>query len=259
MTDMRSAGPITAQDFELFLPDSADAAASQDEEWCEISLDGSDDRERIRFHDYDRIYSIPGLYERLIYEELECESPPVVAGLLTSALAERSVETSELRVLDLGAGNGIVAEELAEEGAGHLVGVDIIPEAAMAAERDRPGLYDDYVVADLLDRSSGAHEQLKDKRLNALACVAALGFGDIPPQVFLEGLECITTPGWVAFTIKADFLGTEDGSGFADVIDSLVKEEKLDVVASQRYRHRFSWAGEPLEYVAMVAEKRADV
>ena len=42
---------------------------------------------------------------------------------------------AQLRVLDVGAGNGMVGEELDRMGAKHIVGVDIIPEAAEAAQR----------------------------------------------------------------------------------------------------------------------------
>src|SRR3954449_3430953 len=101
-------------DFVLRLPDEASATASQDEEWCEVEVDG--ETRRLRFHDYAEIYSIPGLYERLIYEELRCESPRVIARLLSGEIEKRNVDPAEMRVLDLGAGNGIVAEELQKLG-----------------------------------------------------------------------------------------------------------------------------------------------
>src|SRR3954454_13446195 len=106
------------EDFELRLPDEASASASQDEEWCEVEIDAR--TRRLRFHDYSDIYSIPGLYERLIYERLGCQSPRVIAGLLRDELNERDADPSDLRVLDLGAGNGIVAEELSEIGIDHF-------------------------------------------------------------------------------------------------------------------------------------------
>jgi len=53
---------------------------SQDEEWCEVCVDGKN--KRIRFHDYGKIYEIPGLYEKLFYEKLKCCSPSVVVNLL---------------------------------------------------------------------------------------------------------------------------------------------------------------------------------
>ena len=54
-------------------------------------------------------------------------------------------------MLDLGAGNGMVGEALREHGFEEITGVDITPEAGEAAERDRPGVYADYHVCDLLD------------------------------------------------------------------------------------------------------------
>jgi predicted TPR repeat methyltransferase len=244
-------------DFVLRLPDEASATASQDEEWCEVEVGGK--TRRLRFHDYSEIYSIPGLYERLIYERLGCQSPRVIAGLIREELASRASDPADVRVLDLGAGNGIVAEELAELDIDHFVAVDIIPEAAQAAERDRPGLYAEYVVADMLDPSSGATDRLQRQRLNALTCVAALGFGDIPPDVFCEALRQVETPALVAYTIKDAFLGEKDESGFSDLVDRLEREGSLVTLQKERYQHRLNWAGEPLHYVAVLAEKRADV
>jgi SAM-dependent methyltransferase len=250
----RSADPTTTEDFVLRLPDGASTNADQDEEWCEVEYDG--ETRRLRFHDYADIYSIPGLYERLIYEELRCDSPRVIARLLAGEIERRNVDPATLRVLDLGAGNGIVAEELARIGADRLVGVDIIEEAAEAAERDRPGLYDDYVVADLLNGSPKDRRRLDDHELNALTCVAALGFGDIPPEVFCEALRRIATPSLVVYTIKEKFLGEEDPSGFSDLVERLDSEGSLVTLQQERYQHRLSWAGEPLHYYAVLAEKR---
>jgi SAM-dependent methyltransferase len=243
------------RDFVLRLPDEASSSASQDEEWCEVEIDGT--TRRLRFHDYTEIYSIPGLYERLIYERLGCQSPRVIAGLLAAEIGNRDMHPESVRVLDLGAGNGIVAEELADAGVEHFVGVDIIQAAADAAERDRPGLYDEYVVADLLDAGSGAAERLDRQALNALTCVAALGFGDIPPDVFCEALRHVETGALVAYTIKDSFLGDEDPSGFSDLVERLEQDGSLVTISRERYQHRLSWAGEPLHYVAVLAEKRA--
>jgi SAM-dependent methyltransferase len=252
----RFADPIETEDFILRLPDAASKAADQDEEWCEVECDG--EVRRLRFHDYSEIYSIPGLYERLIYEELRCDSPRVIAGLLAAEVEKRGIDPASLRTLDLGAGNGIVAEELSKVGIEHLVGIDIIPEAAEAAERDRPGLYADYVVANLLEDSPDTRSRLDAHELNCFTCVAALGFGDIPPEVFCEALRRINTPSLVAYNIKDKFLGEKDPSGFSDMVERLDQEGSLVTLSKQRYQHRLSWAGEPLHYYAVLAEKRED-
>ena len=48
-----------------------------------------------------------------------------------------------------------------------------------------------------------------------LICVAALGFGDIPPEAFMAAFEQVTEGGWVAFCIKDEFISEEDRSGFS--------------------------------------------
>ena len=241
---------------EIDLP-SADDDLSQDREWCNVRIDG--ERRRIRFHDYDKIYSIPGLYERLFYELLECCSPEIVRGLLASELDAEGVEPQRLRVLDLGAGNGMVGEDLAELGAGRIYGVDLSDEAAMAAERDRPDVYDDYFVLDLADPKPGQLPALKELRFNCLATVAALGFGDIPPRAFANAFDLVEPGGWIAFNIKSDFLEDDDPSGFSRLVQKLFDAGLLEERARREYTHRLSVAGEPLPYVAIVARKHGDV
>ncbi|MFD1519829.1 methyltransferase, partial [Pseudonocardia yunnanensis] len=127
----------SAADFEVFLPElDGDLLLDQDEEWCEVLVDGR--RDRIRFHDYHRIYDIPGMYERLFYDMLECVSPRLVRDLLATALAEHAMKAENLRVLDVGAGNGMVGEEIRTLGVDTVHGVDILEEAAAATRRDRP-------------------------------------------------------------------------------------------------------------------------
>ena len=245
---------MSTAEYDVRLPD---ASCDQDEEWCELLVDGQP--RRIRFHDYHEIYSIPGLYERLFYDLLECDSPRAVTALLGEGLRARGHDASTLRVLEVGAGNGMVGEELDELGVPTIVGVDIIEEAAAAAERDRPGIYDDYLVLDLTDIPPPVHQQLRGHGFNCLVTVAALGFGDIPPDAFANAYNLVEPGGLVAFNIKEDFLTDGDGSGFAQLIKQALADGSLDLRAERRYRHRLSIAGEPLHYVAIVAEKRADL
>jgi len=246
-----------ARRFDIRFPSSNGAKFDQDEEWCEVRLD--DDWRRIRFHDYHEVYSIPGLYEQIFYDELKCDSPRTVCGLLKHQLELTGYEASDLRVLDVGAGNGMVGEELQRElGVGGLVGVDIIEEAEQAAERDRPGVYDAYHTVDLTAMPSDVRHDLEQRRLNTLLTVAALGFGDIPPLAFAEAFNVITDHGWVAFNIRDRFLEEEE-SGFSRLIRRMLEEEVLERREEKQYRHRLSVRGEPLQYVAIVAEKHGDI
>jgi SAM-dependent methyltransferase len=242
-----------AQRYEITFP--SNGTLGQDEEWCLVRVDDSE--RRVRFHDYGEIYDLPGLYEQLFYEHLQCRSPQIVAGLLGHELERSEVDPSTVSALDVGAGNGMVGERLAALGAGAIVGTDIIPEAAAAAERDRPEIYDDYFVLDLTELDDSARSDLESRGFNALTCVAALGFGDIPPAAFAAAYDVLGPDAWLAFSIKEDFLHDGDGSGFAGLIHALVDRGMIDIRAQERYRHRLSSSGEPVHYVAIVAAKRS--
>ena len=230
----------------------------QDHEWCSVTVAG--ETRRIRFHDYNEIYSIPGLYETLFYDLLECSSPEIVRSLLEKELRDEDIDPSSLKVLDLGAGNGMVGEQLASMGARAIVGVDLIEEAAAATERDRPGVYDDYVVADLTDLSADQRERLESHDFNSLVTVAALGFGDIPPRAFAEAFNLVEDGGWVAFNIKERFLDDDaDATGFSRLIAKLIELGIAEQRAERTYRHRLSTSGNPLTYVALVVRKHGDI
>jgi SAM-dependent methyltransferase len=235
----------------------AQARLEQDHEWCVARVDG--EWREIRFHDYGRVYEIPGLYEYLFRDLLKCESPRIVRDLLEGEMRSSRRDSHPLRVLDLGAGNGLMAEELTEMEAELIVGVDIISEAAQAADRDRPGLYEKYFLLDMTRVTEGERRELSSYGVNCLTCVAALGFGDIPTLAFAEAYNLIAPGGWVAFNIKEQFLGNGDHSGFARLIAQMASEGVPSIRRSRRYRHRLSVDGEPIYYVAVAGKKLRDV
>ncbi len=230
---------------------------SQDEAY--FFLQGTENQRRVRFHDYDEIYQVPGLYEQIFYDRLKCSSPVKVSEILKSAVSQSEENFTELRVLDLGAGNGMMGEELKKHGVSRLVGVDIIPEAYEATVRDRPGLYDAYYVEDFTQLSTEKKEEIGSWHCDCMVTVAALGFGDIPAEAFIEAFNIIRSKGWTAFNIKETFLDNSDISGFSKMIRELIFSEYLDVYHLERYRHRLSTEGEPLYYFAIAGKKNADV
>ena len=250
-----AAGTAVLQErYRIRFPDGRDH--EQDQEWCEVRLDG--ESRRIRFHDYAEIFAHPGLYEQIFYEELECDSPRTVADLLGEHL-DANGGSSELDVLDIGAGNGMVAEQMQSLGARSIVGVDILEAAADAAERDRPGAYDDYFVVDLTDIPPALCAELESRCFSCLTTVAALGFGDIPPAAFAAAYKLIEPGGTIAFTIKEDFIAAGDESGFSRLVHRALEDGSMKLCARRRYRHRLSVSGEPLHYHAMIAEKQGEL
>ncbi|MBN2403374.1 MAG: methyltransferase [Spirochaetes bacterium] len=230
-----------------------------DQDKAYFNLVTENEKVKFRFHDYNKIYSIPGLYEQLFYDRLKCNSPKKVTEALRYTIDQNKEHFSELKVLDFGAGNGMMGEELKKVGIARLVGADILQEAKDATERDRPGTYDEYFVKDFTRLSGVDKEEIRSWNLNSLTTVAALGFGDIPPLAFVEALNLIHHEGWVAFNIKETFFYTSDNSGFSKLIRELIFSEYLNINHLERYRHRISIQGKPLFYFSVVCWKRADI
>ncbi|MDA3918162.1 MAG: class I SAM-dependent methyltransferase [Deltaproteobacteria bacterium] len=242
--------------FNITFPEVNDAHQGTGEHFF-IERDG--EKKKIIYHDYDKIYSIPGLYEELFYDKLKCDSPAVVAKILNDFIKDSPIETSDLKVLDIGAGNGIMGEELKRIGAGPVIGLDIIEEAADSALRDRPEVYEDYYVADLMDLEYKDEKSLEKADFNCMTIIAALGFDDIPPKAFAAGFNLISSPGLFAFNIKEDFMDNKDKTGFCKLISKMVDEDILEIKKRHHYRHRLLQDGTPLYYYAVVGEKKRDI
>jgi len=234
--------------------DSADQGAGEF-----FFLENNGKKEKVTFHDYDKIYSIPGLYEGLFYDKLKCNSPATVCGLLNEYLTDRKFPPQNLNVLDVGAGNGIMGEELKNMGAESVTGLDILKEAAESALRDRPQVYEEYHVADLTDLEEEQENSLSNAGFNCMTVVAALGFDDIPPHAFAAGYNFVSSPGLFAFNIKENFLDQKDSTGFCKLINDMLEQDLLEIKAKHHYCHRICQDGTPLNYYAVVGQKNNDV
>ena len=255
VTDEQSPGTASSG-FNIRFPE-ARLNLDQNEEWFEFDVNG---RSRtLRIHDYADLYRVPGLYEALVYDKLACKSPQRLAQLFAAVLTDWRIGADDLRVLDLGAGNGIAAEEFRKLGVHHFVGLDLLPEALLAADRDRPALYADYLVTDLCSMSENNLTRLEQHGLNCLLTVAALGFDDIPPEAFGTAFNSIARKGWLGMTIKENFLESDDESGFARLIKGMIDQQIIEIQAHQRYCHRLSITGERLCYMTVVARKTRDI
>jgi predicted TPR repeat methyltransferase len=243
---------VVTEPLEIALPPSS-TSLSQDEEWCVVYWKG--EWQKILVHDYEAIFGIPGLYEQLIYEILDCRSPTTVRQLLEQELARVGQPPEGIRALDLGAGNGMVAEELVDMGAESVIGIDIIDAAAEAARRDRPGVYEDFHVIDMTELSEGDRRRVGSNRPNCLITVAALGFGDIPPAAFRNAFDLIQPGGWIVFNIKEEFLEQGDGTGFSRLVQHLESNGTLRIQTRKRYQHRLGTDGTPIHYLAVVGRK----
>jgi hypothetical protein len=202
--------------------------------------------ESIRLHEYARVYAIPGLYEEVVQKRLRCQSPEQIASLLVRAAAEDGVSPSDLRVLDLAAGNGVSGACLREAGIELLVGLDREEAARAAAARDRGQLYADYRVGDI------ATEQIVPALvagydLNALVCVGALGRTHIPVEVFDRAQQAFPVGAWLAATYF------DDEPEVSAYFERQEAAGRLQVVADEHFQQRLTMSGTPLFNTAIIA------
>lgn len=235
---------------------SKDCMLEQNEEWFHLVTE--EGQQRILIHEYDRVYDVPGLYEEVVYNKLQCDSPQVITGLLKETMEKHGERDASLRVLDFGAGNGIVGECLQDAvDTEKIIGVDIIDEAKKAVKRDRPEIYDDYYVMDLSQPDDKDKQTLDRWKFNALVTVAALGFGDIPSQAFVNAFNIVENNSWVVFNIKDRFLSDKDDTGYNEMLQEMIGQS-LKVYRKHHYCHRLSMAGDPIHYYAIVGRKEND-
>ncbi|MBT8363450.1 MAG: methyltransferase [Deltaproteobacteria bacterium] len=243
-------------EYKVLYPDD-NCKLDQNEEYFTLVTD--DGKERLRIHEYDKLYEVPGLYEAVVYDRLKCDSPRMMCTLLEQELASNGDINCDLRVLDFGAGNGIAGECLTDKfDCNVMVGLDIIPEAQKAAGRDRPDTYDAYYVMDLSKPSQKDLHVLDKWKFNALLTVAALGYGDIPTQGFINAFNRIEVGGWIAFNLKDRFMSEEDETGYHDTLKAMMGDS-FEILQIRNYCHRLSMSGDPLHYFAVVGRKLKDV
>lgn len=214
------------------------------EEWIEFGPPRH--RRRVPFHDYAAIYSVPGLYERVFYHELGMCSAEVVVGLYAGALCSLGRDGAGERVFDFGAGSGIGGAKLkVDVGVGTVVGLDIEPAAQEAAARDHPGIYDEFLVADL-SASLETFDALAAHDFTAVVAISAIGAGHIPLELLADTVQRLLRPGGLfAYAVAAELTPS-----FFDDFFARVPAERL---GSCEYVHRRQADGSPHAATAVVA------
>ena len=210
------------------------------EEWMEYGP--PDDRHRIAFHDYAAIYAVPGLYEHVFYETLGMRSTREVVRLYAEVVEELDLDIAQERVIDFGAGNGLGGEDLHARGVGRIVGVDLEPMARTAAERDRPGVYADYLVGDLGAWSEDEMDRLRAHRPTALLALSAVGVGHVPRATLARALGLLGPGGVYAFAVAPPLLPEStdpegQATGYPDYLRALIEDTEL--LRRHEYVHRY--------------------
>lgn len=211
--------------------------------------------QELHLHDYETVYSLPGVYEQIVQERLGCRSPAEIASMLSQAIDGVGWDRAQARVLDIAAGNGVSGQALAAEGLRPVLGTDIVPAAREAAVRDRPGLYGEYLTLDLLALSAEQWAALAELRCNVLSCVAPVGdhSSQLPPDALVAAAALLMPDALVAYMHDPTFGGPDPVT--ADFWErglggrGRVTAQEL---TRRRYLHRRTVNGEPFEMVGVV-------
>jgi len=233
----------------------APETSRQSDEFFRATIDGR--RQRFNIHDYATLYRIPWLYDIALYHNLACRTPTEMSAAIDRVWNEHGVNRTGLRALELGAGSGAFGQELKHRlGIPHLEAIDICPEAAEAAERDRPGLYDAYHIDDRTDLTPQTEAALNASQFNVVAMASATGWGNhIPLAGFERSFDLLVRGGWFVFHVKPNDPDPECIE-LCQWVEGKVADGKLD----QKYRgshfHRNSSNGSDIHYDVVIGIKR---
>lgn len=223
-----------------------------DGEYVALHEDGSDEV-IVHLHDYTRLYEVPGLYEHIVQELLECRSPQVAVAGLAQALSRLGLDPADLTLLDLGAGTGLVGELVDKLGVGAVVGLDVLPAAGEACLRDRPGSYRDYLIGDLADPPPELLARLRNHRPNGLISAGAFGGTHAAATTLLNALALLPVGAPVVFTIDERWMHTDGPGGFRTPVSELLASGELELIERAQFRHRLTTAGKPIHYELLIA------
>ncbi len=213
-------------------------------------------RRKYSMHDYRSMYSIPDLYDAMMYGMLGCDTPRRLAAEFKSKIAIEGLN-EQLRILDIGAGSGAFAEHLRDSGlpVDKIMGLDIFPQAREAALRDRPAAYDDYLLCDLTNLAADEKFHLDEFAPNCVAVASATGWGNhIPVEGFQNAFDMLSDRGWFVFHVKPDDPDPECVA-LNEWIDGLVADNKIDNISGDEIFHRWNTSGDRIHYSYVIGRK----
>ncbi len=211
----------------------------------------------VHLHDYPRLYETAGLYEHVVQELLGCRSPEVAVRGLSYALDVLALDARSLRLLDLGAGTGLVGELVRELGVGTVIGLDALPAARDACLRDRPGTYAGYLVGDLAAPGGGLIAQIRRHRPGGLIAAGAFGGTHAPAAALVTALALLPVGAPVVFTIDERWTRIDADGGFHVGLTELIDSRSLVIIERSRFQHRITTTGAPVHYELIVAASGA--
>ncbi|WP_029898574.1 class I SAM-dependent DNA methyltransferase [Desulfohalovibrio reitneri] len=143
------------------------------------------------------------------------KSPAVVAGLFG-----RYVGNRDARILDAGAGTGMMGELLMIMGFGNQIGIDL--SKGMLDQAQKTGAYTELrrmVLGEPLD--------FPDNHFDACQSIGVFTAGHAPAASFDELVRIVAPGGYILFSLLKDI---SDEGGFQAKFDALASEKRWELV-----------------------------
>ena len=119
-------------------------------------------------------------------------TPERIADALCECVADRNA-----RLLDVGAGTGLLGKELHGRGFRHLIGMDA--SYGMLSEAARKGIY-----GGLSRMALGRPLGFANQTFDGLLAAGIFSSGHVSPESFTEICRVVRPGGWVVFSLKWD-------------------------------------------------------
>ncbi len=159
-------------------------------------------------------------YDETMTSGLGYLSPATAAKLLTANMANKSD-----RILDVGAGTGLVGKQLANLGHGLIDGIDY--SAEMLEQAAATGLYDNLIEADL-----NTPVAISDRTYQGLVCVGTFTYGHVGAGCLDELFRIMKPGGYFVAAIRKTYW---QPAGFADKIEELMAANVMRTISFGDY------------------------
>jgi len=159
-------------------------------------------------------------YDQELEEDYGWQIPQLMADELSH------LKPKDGRVLDAGAGTGLVGQYLGSLGYGNLVAIDISAEMLNKAREKR--VYKEFYQMDL-----GETLDFPDDSFDAVVCAGVLTFSHAPAMSLREMVRVTKPGGYILYSLRTDAF---DSMGFEDIHKELESDRKWQLVEKKGYQ-----------------------
>ncbi len=152
------------------------------------------------------------------------EAPETCVKTLRS-VADKYGVTKESKIVDIGAGTGIIGALLKREGYKNIDAVDVSPE--MLNKAKSKNCYTKFINSPVGENNLA----VPSNEYKVLVCMACLSFGHIKPEGINEMVDIVQSGGLLIFTVRYD---ADDKFGFKSKVEELETGNKIDIISKDK-------------------------